>query len=42
MRRKKSQTVAKDTEPKDKAEGYKEGGGKKTSQIPTYDTSISH
>ena len=42
MRRKKSQTVVKDTKPKDKAKDSTEGGGKKTSQVPTYDTSISH
>ena len=29
MRRKKSQTVVKDTKPKDKAKGTTEGGGKK-------------
>ena len=42
MRRKKSQTVVKDTEPKDQAKGFTEGGGKKTSQVPHYDTSIPH
>ena len=34
MRRKKSQTMVKDTEPIDKAKGSTEGGGKKTSQVP--------
>ena len=29
LRRKKSQTVVKDTEPKDQAKGSTEGGGKK-------------
>lgn len=42
MRRKKSQTMVKDTKPKYKDKGSKEGGGKKTSQVPTFDTSISH
>ena len=42
MRRKKSQTMVKDTEPKGKAKGSTEGGKKKTSQVPTFDTSISH
>ena len=42
MRRKKSQTVVKDIEPEDKAKCSIEGGGKKSSQVPTYDTSISH
>ena len=41
LRRKKSQTVVKDTKPKDQAEGFTEGG-KKTFSGPTYDTSISH
>jgi hypothetical protein len=34
MRRKKSQTVIKDTEPKDKAKGPIEGGGKKLLKSP--------
>ena len=34
MRRKKSQTVVKDTEPKDKAKGSIEGGGKKLLRSP--------
>ena len=41
MKRKKSQTVVKNTEPKGNAKGFIEGG-RKTSQVPTYDTSISH
>ena len=41
MRRKKSQTAVKDTEPKDQAKGSIEGGEKNFSG-PTYDTSISH
>ena len=40
-RRKKSQTIVKDTEPKDQAEGSTESGGKNFLG-PTYDTSISH
>ena len=42
MRIKKSQTVVKEIEPKDKAKGSIEGGKKKTSQAPTFDSSISH
>ena len=34
MRRKKSQTVVKDTEPKDKAKGSVEGGKKKILRSP--------
>jgi ATP/ADP translocase len=34
MRRKKSQTVVKDTEPKDKAKGSINGGGKKMLRSP--------
>ena len=34
MRRKKSQTVVKDIEPKDKAKGSIEGGGKKLPRSP--------
>jgi hypothetical protein len=41
MRRKKSQTMVKDTKPKYKAKGSIEGGRKNFSG-PTYDTSISH
>ena len=40
MRTKKSQIVVKDIEPRDKAKVSIEGG--KTSQVPTYDTFISH
>ena len=42
MRRKKLEIVVKATEPKDKAKGSTKGGRKKTSQVPTFDTSISH
>ena len=41
-RRKKSQIVVKDIEPKDQAKGSIESGGKKKFLGPTYDTSISH
>ena len=42
MRRKKSQTMVKDTKPKDYAQGSIEGGGKKTSQVPHMIHIISH
>ena len=42
MRRKMSQIVVKDIEPKDKAKVSIEGGRKKASQVLTYSTPISH
>ena len=42
MRRKSQKLWSKDIEPKDKAKGSTKGGGKKASQVPTFDTSISH
>ena len=41
-KKKKSQTMVKDMEPKDQAKGSTEGGEKKNFSSPTYDTSISH
>ena len=42
MRTKKSQTMVKDIEPNDKANGSIEGHKKKNFSGPTYDTFISH
>ena len=41
LRRKKSQTIVIDIEPKDQAEGFTQGVGKNFLGL-TYDTSISH